>query len=148
MKRLAIPLALVLIAVVPAEATADIRFRGKSGQDRLVTLRTGDDGLVERFAIRWVGHCRSAFVYKEGTQTTPRSPFEVHTRERFEDVGGYRDNDIGDGLRAVYRARVIGIRVSEARWRGIFRIRVRVLRGGHLVDVCSARTRWRVLRRS
>jgi len=148
MKRLAIPLALVLIAVVPAEATADIRFRGKSGQDRLVTLRTGDDGLVERFAIRWVGHCRSPFVYKEGTQTTPRSPFEVHTRERFEDVGGYRDNDIGDGLRAVYRARAIGIRVSEARWRGSFRIRVRVLRGGRLVDVCSARTRWRVLRRS
>jgi len=69
------------------------------------------------------------------------------TRERFEDVGGYRDVDIGDGLRAVYRARTVGNRVSEHRWRGIFRIRVRVLRGDRLVDVCSARTRWRVLRR-
>jgi len=148
MKRLAMPLALVLIAAVPAEATADIRFRGKSGQDRLVTLRTGDDGLVERFAIRWVGHCRDPrFIYKEGTQTTPRSPFEVQTRERFEDVGGYRDDDVGDGLRAVYRARIVGNRVSERRWRGIFRITARVLRGGRLVDVCSARTRWRVLRR-
>jgi hypothetical protein len=53
----------------------------------------------------------------------------VQTRERFEDVGGYRDND------------------AERRWRGIFRITARVLRGGRLVDVCSARTRWRVLRR-
>jgi hypothetical protein len=143
------PLALFLMAALPAEATADIRFRGKSGQDRLVTLHTGDDGLVERFAIRWVGHCRDPrHIYREGTQTTPRSPFEVHTRERFEDIGGYRDNDIGDGMRAVYRARAVGVRVSERRWRGIFRIRVRVLRGGRLVDVCSARARWRVLRRS
>jgi hypothetical protein len=94
MKRLAMSLALFLMAAVPAEATADIHFRGKSGQDRLVTLRTGDDGL-----------------------------------------------------RAVYRARTVGHRVSERHWRGIFRIRVRVLRGDRLVDVCSARTRWRVLRR-
>ena len=148
MKRLAMSLALFLMAALPAEATADIHFRGKSRQDRLVTLRTGDDGLVERFAIRWVGQCRDRrHIYREGTQTTPRSPFEVHTRERFEDVGGYRDNDVGDGLRAVYRARTVGNRVSERRWRGIFRIPVRVLRGDRLVDVCSARTRWRVLRR-
>ena len=48
MKRLAMSLALFLMAAVPAEAMADIHFRGKSGQDRLVTLRTGDDGLVDR----------------------------------------------------------------------------------------------------
>jgi hypothetical protein len=71
----------------------------------------------------------------------------VQTRKRFVDVGGYRDNDIGDGLRAVYRARTVGNRVSERRWRGMFRIRVRVLRGDRLVDVCHARTHWRVLRR-
>jgi hypothetical protein len=148
MKRMAVPLSLLLVAVLPAEAMADVRFRGRSTQDKVVTLRTGDDGLVERFAIRWVGHCRRPrFVYREGTQTTPASPFEVHTRDQFVDVGGYRDNDVGDGLRAVYRARTVGNRVSESRWRGIFRIRVRVLRGDRLVDVCSARTRWRVVRR-
>jgi hypothetical protein len=148
MRRLAPLLALFVMAALPAQATADVRFRGQSTQGKLVTLRTGDDGLVERFAINWVGGCQNPRnVYREGTQTTPRSPFEVHTRERFVDVGGYRDGDIGDGLRAVYRARTVGNRVSERRWRGIFRIRVRVLRGDRLVDVCSARTRWRVTRR-
>ena len=104
---------------------------------------------VERFAIRWIGHCQNPrVIYREGTQTAPRSPFEEHTRNRFVDVGGYRDSDIGDGLRAVYRARTVGNRVSERRWRGMFRIRVRVLRGGRLIDVCSARTTWRVVRQS
>jgi hypothetical protein len=148
MKRCVVPLAVLLFAALPAEAVADIRFRGKSTQGKVVTLRTGDDGLVERFAINWVGRCRDPrYVYRTGTQTTPRSPFEEHTRERFVDVGGYRER-IGDGLRAVYRARTVGNRVSERRWRGIFRIRVRVLRGDNLVDVCRARTSWRVLRRS
>jgi hypothetical protein len=71
----------------------------------------------------------------------------VHTREQFVDVGGYRDPDIGNGLRAVYRARTVGNPVSERRWSGIFRIRVTVLRGSRVVDRCAARTRWRVLRR-
>ena len=39
MKRWAMPLALFLMAALPAEATADIRFRGKSGQDRVVRTR-------------------------------------------------------------------------------------------------------------
>jgi len=148
MKWCAVPLAMIMLALLPADALADIRFRGKSTQGKVATLRTGDDGLVKRFAIRWVGTCRRPrFRYHEGTQTTPASPFEVQTRKRFEDVGGYRDNDIGDGLRAVYRARTVGNRVSERRWRGIFRIRVRVFRGDRLVDVCRARTHWRVLRR-
>ena len=73
MKRLAMSLALFLTAAVPAEAMADIHFRGKSGQDRLVTLRTGDDGLVERFAIRWVRQCRDRRpIY--GRQSGLRAP--------------------------------------------------------------------------
>jgi hypothetical protein len=145
MKRLGV--ALLLLAVLPAEAAADIRFRGQSGQDKLVTLRTGDNGLVERFGINWQARCRDPrFIYRTGTQTTPRSPFEVHSRDRFVDVGGYRER-IGDGLRAVYHARTVGNRISERRWRGIFRIRTKVLRGSRLIDRCYVRTRWRVLRR-
>ncbi len=146
MRRLAVPLALLMIAALPADATADIRFRGKTGQGRLATLRTGDDGLVERFAIRWRAPCRRpGFSFKTGTQTTPASPFEEHTRERFVDVGGYRTR-IENGLRAVFRARTVGNRVSERRWRGLFRITVRILRGDRLVDRCHIGTRWRVAR--
>jgi hypothetical protein len=43
--------------------------------------------------------------------------------------------------------RVAGKRVSERRWRGVFRVSVRVLRGGTLIDRCYKRTSWRVVRR-
>jgi hypothetical protein len=62
-------------------------------------------------------------------------------------VGAYRER-LRDGLRAVLNARVAGTRVSERRWRGIFRIRVRVFRGSREVDRCYKRTRWRVLAQS
>jgi hypothetical protein len=101
MRRLAVPLALTFAVVLPADAMADIRFRGKSGV----------------------------------------------TRDRLVDAGVTRGR-IEDGLRAVARVRVAGNRVSERRWRGIFRVNVRVLRGGRVIDRCYKRTRWRVLRRS
>jgi hypothetical protein len=148
MKRFAGLLGLLGSMLFAPAALADTLYVGKSGQGRTAKVRTGDDGRVERFAINWRADCRRpGYSYTTGTQTTPRSPFEVHTREQFVDVGGYRER-IGGGLRAVYRARTAGNRVSERRWRGIFRIRVRVLRGGTLVDRCYVRTRWRVLRRS
>jgi hypothetical protein len=110
-------------------------------------MRTGDDGLVERFSIRWLGRCaRPGYAFRGATQTTPISPFEVHTRDRFVDIGGYRE-PLGHGRRAVYRARTIGNRLSERRWRGIFRIRVRVMRGDRVIHRCRAITRWRVHRR-
>jgi hypothetical protein len=144
MKRLALPLALLLVAVVPADALADIPFRGKSGQNRLVTLRTGDDGLLLRFGIAWQAPCRRpGFRFTNTTRFRP--PFDAVTRDRFVDAGAIR-GPIGDGLRAVAQVRIVGNRVSEARWRGIFRVSVRVLRGERLVDRCYKRTRWRVLR--
>jgi hypothetical protein len=127
-------------------AQADVRFTGKSGQGRTVNLRTGDDGLVQRFALSWRADCRRpGFAYQAGTQTRPASPFEVHTPDRFVDVGGYRERLRGN-RRAVYRARTVGNRVSDRRWRGIFRIRVRLYRGNRLIDRCYIRTRWRVRR--
>ena len=144
MKRLAIPLALVVVALLPADALADIAFRGKSGQDRLVTLRTGDDGLLLRFAIDWRAPCRRP-GFGFSNRTAFRPPFDAVTRDRFVDAGPIR-GPIGNGLRAVSQVRTVGSRVSESRWRGIFRARVRVLRGGRLIDRCYKRTRWRVVR--
>jgi hypothetical protein len=136
----------VLLGLLAGPAQADVRFTGKSGQGRTVNLRTGDDGLVQRFAISWRADCRRpGYVFDSGTQTTPASPFEVSTRNRWVDVGGYRERLSGQ-RRAVYRARTAGRRVSDRRWRGIFRITVRVFRRGRQVDRCHLRTRWRVLR--
>jgi hypothetical protein len=145
MKRLALPLAALLVAVLPAEATADVRFRGESGQGRLVTLRIGDDGLLERWLIRWHAPCRRPrFVLLSHTINLP--PLDLSTPDRFVDADGYRARLRG-GQRAIFNSRVAGNRVSPRRWRGIFRVRARVFRGGTLVDRCSTRTRWRVRRR-
>jgi hypothetical protein len=145
MKRLVLPLAALLVAVVPAEATADVRFRGESGQGRLVTLRIGDDGLLRHWSIRWRAPCRRpGFALLSSTSSLP--PVDLSTRDRFVDADGYRARLRG-GQRAIFNVRVAGNRASARRWRGIFRVRTRVFRGGALVHRCSTRTRWRVGRR-
>jgi hypothetical protein len=135
-----------LFASLTGAAQADVRFTGKSGQGRTVHFRTSDAGLMQRFAISWRADCRRpGYRYVSGTQTTPASPLEVSTPDRWVDVGGYRERLSGP-RRAVYRARAAGRRVSEHRWRGIFRITVRVFRRGRQIDRCHMRTRWRVRR--
>lgn len=142
MKRVALPLAVLLVVLLPAEAMADNSFRGESGQDRLVTLRIGDDRLLERWAIRWRAPCRRpGFVLLSSTTNLP--PLDLSTRNRFVDADSYRARLRG-GQRAIFNSRVAGNRVSTRRWRGIFRVRARVFRGGTLVHRCSMRTRWRV----
>jgi hypothetical protein len=137
---------LVLMALVPSTALADIRFRGKSGQDRLATLRSDDAGIVERFGISWRAPCRRpGFRYMNSTQFL--TPYDLLTHDRFVDADSYRER-FDNGIRAILSARVAGNRVSERRWRGIFRIRVRVFRGSREVDRCYVRTGWRVVRQS
>jgi hypothetical protein len=135
-----------LTAALAGAAHADIRFTGKSGQGRTVNFRTNDAGLMDRFAISWRADCRRpGYVYTSGTKTTPASPLEVSTRDRWLDVGGYRERLPGRRL-AIYRARAGGRRVSEQRWRGVFRITVRVFRRGRQIHRCHVRTGWRVRR--
>jgi hypothetical protein len=135
-----------LMALMPADALADIRFRGKTGQDRLATLRSDDAGMVERFGISWRAPCRRpGYRYTHATSFLPA--YDLLTRDRFVDEDSYRER-FDNGIRAILSARVAGTRVSERRWRGIFRIRVRVFRGSREVDRCYVRTRWRVVRQS
>jgi hypothetical protein len=144
MKRLAVAVAVLLVVVLPADAMADTSFRGKSGQGRLVTLRIGDDGLLERWLIRWRAPCRRpGFVLLSHTINLP--PLDLSTTSRFVDADSYRARLRG-GQRAIFSSRVAGNRVSGRRWRGAFRVRARVFRGGTLVQRCSVRTRWRAVR--
>jgi hypothetical protein len=132
------------MALVPGDALADIRFRGKSGQERLVTLRSDDAGMVKRFGIRWRAPCRRpGFRYTQATKFLPT--YDLLTHDRFVDADSYRER-FDNGVRSILSARVAGTRVSERRWRGIFRISARVFRGSRLIDRCYKRTRWRVAR--
>jgi hypothetical protein len=135
-----------VMALAPADALADIRFRGTTGQDRLATLRSDDAGMVQRFGISWRAPCRRpGYRYRHATTFLPA--YDLLTRDRFVDEDSYRER-FDNGIRAILSARVAGARVSERRWRGIFRIRVRVFRGSREVDRCYVRTRWRVVRQS
>jgi hypothetical protein len=142
MRRFAVPLVLAMVAL-PAEAAADVRFRGKTGQGFPAVLRTGDDGMLRQFDISWRARCQTG-TYTHSTKVL--TPVDSLTRDRFVDADGYRER-INDGFRSILHVRVVGNRVSERRWRGIFRIRVRVFRGSREVDRCYKRTGWRVRRR-
>ncbi|MEA2406475.1 MAG: hypothetical protein QOE69_594 [Thermoleophilaceae bacterium] len=144
MRRFAVQLVLVTILAAPAGASADIRFRGTSGQDRAVALRTDDAGMITRVRINWRAPCRRPGFFFT-TFTRFFQPFQSLTRDRMVDAGRNRLR-LRDGLRAVFRIRIAANRVSETRWRGIFRVSTSVLRGGRLVDRCYKRTRWRVRR--
>jgi len=109
-------------------------------------MRTDDAGMFEQFDISWRAPCRRpGFRYTHATKLLP--PLDVLTRDRFVDADGYRER-FDNGVRSILNARVVGNRVSERRWRGIFGIRIRVFRGRRLVDRCYTRTRWRVAQRA
>ena len=145
MKRIAFHTALlILFLVLPAEALASVGYRGNSGTGGLVTLRTGDQGVPERFHIAWKADCvQPGYTFTSGTTVT--RPFDSADRTRFVDQGTY-SSLLGNGIRAVFDARVAGDRRSRKLWQGIFRVSVRVLRGDKLLDRCYLRTRWGVLR--
>jgi hypothetical protein len=144
MRRYAVPLAVLVLVALPATALADIRFRGKTGQRGFgVVLRTGDDGIFKQLDIGWRARC-GVGTYTHSTKIL--APLDSLTRDRFVDADAYRER-VNDGFRSIIDARVAGNRVSEARWRGIFRVRVRVFKGSRRVDTCYKRTRWRALRR-
>jgi len=90
--------------------------------------------MVERFGISWRAPCRRpGFRYTHATQFL--TPYDLLTHDRFVDADSYRER-FDNGIRAILHARVAGNRVSERRWRGIFRIRVRVFSGSREVDRC------------
>jgi hypothetical protein len=134
------------LALMPADALADTQFRGKSGQGKVAKLHTGDDGLVQGFAIGWRAPCqRPRFRYIASTRFVPA--YDASTADRFVDADAYRER-FKNGVRAILSVRVVGARVSERRWRGTFRISARVFRGSRQIDRCHARTRWRVAART
>jgi hypothetical protein len=98
---------------------ADVRFRGKTGQGRLATLRIDDDGLFQRFGIRWRADCRKPnFVFTSSTKMLP--PIDVSAPERFVDADRYRAH-YDNGLRAVFDARACCARprCPSAGFRGV-----------------------------
>jgi hypothetical protein len=138
MRTLAI--AAVGVAVVVAPAAADARtWRGETSQGRSVSVRTGDDGLVNRVRVNWRAPCRHG-RYVSRTFFAP--PFDVAESAAFEDAGTYRSRAQG-GYRARHTVFVRGTLGADDRWTGTFRVRTRVMRRGRVVDRCRLKgVRW------
>jgi hypothetical protein len=131
-------LALTMLAVVPAVADA-AEWRGKTGQGRMVSVRTGDNERVDRVRVSWKATCEKG-SYK--SRTVFRRPFDVSEAAEFEDAGTYRV-DVQGGYRARHTVFVRGTLAADGRWSGTFRVRTRVTRRGRFVDSCRLRrVRW------
>ena len=131
-------LALATLLVVPAVADAET-WRGKTGQGRAVSVRTGDDDRVDRVRVSWKATCEKGSYM---SRTVFRRPFDVSEAAEFEDAGTYRV-DVQGGYRARHTVFVRGTLAADGSWAGSFRVRTRVTRRGRFVDSCRLRrVRW------
>jgi hypothetical protein len=143
--RLAALAATAGLAVLAGPALADVRFEGRTSQDRRALLVSEDDGVPKRVLIAWRARCvRPRFRVVESTSF--RRPLDLNGRRRFRDRGTYRVRD-PRGVRITFTVRVSGRKVGPRRWAGRFRGRAVVRRRGEVLDRCAVRgIRWRVAR--
>jgi hypothetical protein len=129
----------VAAALLPASASADATWKGKTKQGRKVVLLTGSDRLVTRIKIGWKARCGDG-TYSSRTIFVP--PFDTSTSTDVADVGDYTARP--SGYKSAIHVWVKGTWVaSTSRWHGTFGVRVRVSKDGHLVDTCRVRKlRW------
>jgi hypothetical protein len=135
MRTLALAVAMLLSLAAVAEART---WRGETEQGRGVSVRTGDDGEVQRVRVSWRARCEQGSYT---SRTVFRRPFDVSRAAVFEDAGTYR-SDVAGGYRARHRVFVRAVLEDDA-WAGIFRVRTRVTKDGRFVDSCRLRRlRW------
>lgn len=142
--RAALPLALaalVTVAALPSTAAAEKIFRGKTQQDRRVTLRVGDDDLLDRLRINWyTARCRqSGARFRHFTST--RRPYDESNIDAFRDVFSFTVRDDG-GIRSRVRLVLTGTRVTDQAaeaWNGTLSASVVVRRRGRVIDRCRLR---------
>ena len=127
-----------LAAALPATASA-ATWKGKTGQGRVVVVRTGDDGPVKRVRIGWKARCAKG---NYTSRTLFQSPLDSSTSSTFADAGSYRGHP--EGYQARIWVRIAGnLDAGEQTWSGTFRVKVRVSKGGEHVDTCRLRRlRW------
>jgi len=141
MRPLLLSIAILVVTAPLAEAA---RFTGRTAQDRKAVVRTDDDNVPIQFAMRWRAECedRSNIVHA----TTFLQPFRESSQTRVRDGGPYRTHvrdERGRRYELRVRTRMRAHRVSDRRWRGRFRMTMKVYRNDRLVTECgTGRVRW------
>ena len=124
----------VLLAA-PAAAEAKL-WKGKTKQDRTISVRTGADGLVSAIRVHWRARCGDGRVLTGMTGFSP--PYDRSETEAFEDGGEYPD-ETRSGLTSTNTAFVRGTLTEAGNWRGRFHIRSVLRRDGRAVTTCRLR---------
>jgi len=145
MVRLIALAVLSMLMLVAAAAGAEAKvFRGKTNQGRAASVVIGSDGLLRNARVSWRARCRFGSAHDKSSFTRPH---DESTPDAFFDEGVYRSRD-DDGYRLRFTVSVRGARIVDAsgeRWRGSFRGKILVTRGGRYVDTCrSGRIRFTV----
>jgi len=131
-------------ALAPSPASAARTFTGTTQQDRPITVRVGDDGLVSFVRVAWrTRRCRSGEFLQDRTDF--RSPFDAATADAFSDAGTYTLRQRG-GYRIRVTITVGGRRIVDPAdpaaesWQGTVRSTATVRRNGRTVDRCLLRS--------
>jgi hypothetical protein len=148
LRRGSVLVAIAIFAIPAGAAQADVTFRGRTEQGRLMRVVAGDDGIVKRARIWWRAPCaRPGFVFRESTSFV--MPLDRTVERYFRDAAppAYRLRD-RRGFRFVVSPRISGRKVGPRRWRGTFGVRVVVRKDGRVRDRCAVSgVRWRAVRR-
>jgi len=135
MLRLIVVAVLSMGMFVAAAAGAEAKvFRGKTNQGRAAKVIIGSDGLLRTALVRWRSGCRAGRLT---SRTYFLRPHDASTPDAFSDAGTYRRRD--GAYRIRFSASVRATRIADARgerWKGTFRAKALVTRGGRYVDTC------------
>jgi hypothetical protein len=131
MRTLALAVGCAVVLAAPAAADAKT-WRGKTKQGREVSVRTGADDLVDQVRVGWRAPCKKGHYV---SRTLFEPPLDVSETDVFEHSGTYRKRVPG-GYWARNTVFVRGALGADDRWRGTFRVRIRVTRHGEVVDRC------------
>jgi hypothetical protein len=134
--------------VVAAPVAHAAKFTGRTAQDRKVVVRTDDNDVPQQFAMVWKARCedRSNIVH----QTSFLQPFRESSATRVRDGGPYTTHvrdERGRRYELRVRTRMRARLVTDRKWRGRFRMTMKVYRNDRLVTECgTGRVRWRATR--
>ena len=149
MRSLLITAICAVFALASSAVASAATFRGTTAQQKKVTVRTGDDGLIRSLSVRWTAACkRPGMRFRQPTKFS--RPFDESTVDLLRDGGTYTTRQRKPRLRFRVTTSVEATRSfadpanpATERWSGTLRATVAVRRRGRTIDRCTlAPTGW------
>jgi hypothetical protein len=137
--------ALAVLLAVPSTAAADKAYKGKSAQNRSVTLTTGDDNVLKTLRINWITRRCALSGSRFQHITAFRPPFDLATPDEFRDAGSFTVADRGR-IRSRVSISLTGRHAFDPanpaaeNWFGTLKASVVVRRRGKVIDRCRLRS--------